>query len=222
MTTTLKPIETVLFDLDGTLIDSIRLILDSYHHTLAAHGKPAQSDAELLIHVGTPLARHLAHYSSVEEEIRAMVDTYRGWNLAHHDGAIRPFEGAIDAVRALVARGRRLGVVTSKLSSSARRGLVIAGYCAPASGDAPFEVLVGSDDVAVHKPDPAPLLAALQALGVSAERAAYVGDSPYDLMAAQAAGMRAVAAGWGPFAPELLAEVGYDTWLEHPAQLAQL
>ena len=214
--------ETVLFDLDGTLIDSIRLILDSFHHTLAAHGKAAASDGELLVHVGTPLTRHLAHYAEDPAEVEAMIATYRAWNLAHHDGAVRAFPGAVAAVHALANRVAQLGVVTSKQRAAAHRGLAVAGFCADTERLAPFQVLVGADDVALHKPDPTPLLAALERLGASRERAAYVGDSPHDLAAARAAGLTAVAVGWGPFPRAALDQVGYDLWLDTPPALAAL
>jgi pyrophosphatase PpaX len=226
------PFTALLFDLDGTLIDSIRLILDSFHHTLRAHGIPPQSDAELLVHVGRPLAVHLAHYTrgpgSVSDDgapvcdVEALVATYRAWNLAQHDQLVRAFDGAVEAVDAIAALGLPLGVVTSKQRAAALRGLEVAGFCRQAGALAPFEVLVGADDVTRHKPDPLPLLVALERLGVPPARAAYVGDSPHDLAAARAAGMTAVAVGWGPFERSALAAVGYDHWLEHPADLVRL
>ncbi len=214
--------ETVLFDLDGTLIDSIRLILDSFHHTLQVHGKAPQSDAEVLVHVGTPLTRHLAHYAAEPGELERMIATYRAWNLAHHDAVITAFPGAVAAVRTLAERVPRLGVVTSKQRAAAHRGLAVAGYCADTEVLAPFQVLIGADDVTEHKPDPTPLLAALTRLGATTANAAYVGDSPHDLAAARAAGLTAVAVGWGPFPRAALDAVGYDLWLETPAELSQL
>lgn len=214
-------LDAVLFDLDGTLIDSIRLILDSYHHTLAAHAKPAQSDAQLLAHVGTPLVTHLGQYAANELELAAMVATYRAWNRAHHDGAVRAFDGAVEAVRALAATGLALAVVTSKQREAAQRGLDLTGFGVPGAEGAPFRFLLGADDVAQHKPDPTPLLVACARLGVTPARAAYVGDSPHDLAAARAAGALAVAAGWGPFPRADLDAVGYDRWVRSPASLVE-
>ena len=225
------PFDALLFDLDGTLIDSIRLILDSFHHTLRAHGKPPQSDGELLVHIGTPLITHLGHYAAASpsptdvrssSEVQSMVATYRAWNLAHHDRTVRAFAGAVEAVDALAALGLPLGVVTSKQRTSALRGLEVSGYCRRPGTLEPFELLIGADDVERHKPDPMPLLVALQRLGVAPSRAAYVGDSPHDLAAARAAGMCAIAVGWGPFERRVLEAVGYDHWVDRPAELIGL
>ncbi|MEP6574638.1 MAG: HAD hydrolase-like protein, partial [Gemmatimonadota bacterium] len=91
-------IETVLFDLDGTLIDSIRLILDSYHHTLATHGLPPRSEAEVLFGIGIPLRVQLAKYAESENEVDALIATYRTFNLANHDRMVRAYPGVVEMV----------------------------------------------------------------------------------------------------------------------------
>jgi pyrophosphatase PpaX len=106
-------IQTVLFDLDGTLIDSIRLILDSYHHTLAAHGVPPRTDEDWLRGVGTPLSVQFAEWRDDLGKLEAMVATYRAYNLAHHDRMVTVYPGVVAAVEAIRAAGRRTGLVTS-------------------------------------------------------------------------------------------------------------
>ena len=88
-------IQTVLFDLDGTLIDSIRLILDSYHHTLAAHGVPPRTDEDWLRGVGTPLSVQFAEWRDDLGKVEAMVATYRAYNLAHHDRMVTVYPGVV-------------------------------------------------------------------------------------------------------------------------------
>jgi pyrophosphatase PpaX len=207
----------VLFDLDGTLIDSIELIFQSYEHALRAHGLPPLAREHLLQGLGTPLAAQFGALTSDPREVEALVATYRTYNLARHDEFVRPYPGALEAVQALRARGARLGIVTSKRSDSARRGLALCGFAADL-----FETVVCLDDVARHKPHPEPVLTALARLSERAEASVYVGDSPHDAAAGRAAGARVAAAGWGPFRREHFGAHAPDWWLERPADLALL
>ena len=95
----MSQLQTVLFDLDGTLIDSIRLILDSYHHTLTQHNLPARSDEEWLRGVGTPLHVQFSQWHDSPEMLEAMVATYREFNLKHHDRMVTVYPGVVEAVR---------------------------------------------------------------------------------------------------------------------------
>lgn len=209
-------IQTALFDLDGTLIDSIELIRRSYEHTLRVHFDRAMSPEDWLSGLGRPLRWQFAQFTRDEREIDALVATYRAYNHAHHDAMVAAFPGAVEAVRSLKARGVALAIVTSKLNAGARRGLACAGF-----GDL-FDVIVGADDVLVHKPDPAPVVAALARLGRAPETAVMVGDSPHDLASGRAAGTRTAAVAWGPFARAELELARPDHWLEDPAEIAGL
>lgn len=84
---------TVLFDLDGTLIDSIRLILDSYHHTLRTHGLPPRSDDDWLRGIGTPLRVQFAPWADGPDRMEALIATYREYNLTNHDAMVRAYDG---------------------------------------------------------------------------------------------------------------------------------
>ena len=81
-------IQTVLFDLDGTLIDSVDLIVDSYHHTYAVHGLVAQSRDAILAGIGTPLRTVFGRMTDDQEVVAAWIATYREYNLAHHDSRV--------------------------------------------------------------------------------------------------------------------------------------
>src|SRR4051812_27776688 len=118
-------LQTMLFDLDGTLIDSVRLILDSYHHTLAAHGLPARADEEWLRGVGTPLRVQFADWADEPETLDALVATYREYNLANHDRMVTVYPGVVDAVTRIRAAGLSTGLVTSKNRQGALRGLAL-------------------------------------------------------------------------------------------------
>jgi pyrophosphatase PpaX len=206
---------TYLFDLDGTLLDSVALILASYRHTALAHRGEAPDDAVWLAGLGTPLRVQLRHLTSDAAEIEAMTATYREHNLANHDRMVRPYDGVVEAVRELALRGA-LGLVTSKLRHGALRGLRVAGL------EEAFAVVIGADDVERHKPDPAPVLAAVERLGADPETTVFIGDSPHDLAAGRAAGVRTAAALWGPFPRAALEPHQPDFWLYTPRDLTTL
>jgi pyrophosphatase PpaX len=209
------PLSAFLFDLDGTLIDSIELILRSYRHTMEVHRGAAPPDHHWMAGLGTPLWVQFREFSSDEAEIRAMVATYRDYNLAHHDALVRPYDGVVDRVRALRDRGGRLGLVTSKMRSGALRGLRLVGL------DHSFEAIVGSDEVTHPKPHPEPVLKALDLLGAAPREAVFIGDSRHDIECGRAAGVKTAAVLWGPFDRAHLADLAPDFWLETPADLDQ-
>ena len=210
------PLRTVLFDLDGTLIDSIELILSSYRHTLLKHRGETPPNDVWLAGLGTPLWTQFRLFTDDPDEIAAMVETYREHNFAHHDAMVRPYAGVREAVAALHDRGVPLGIVTSKKREGATRGLRRCGF------DGMFAVIVAADDVDRHKPDPEPVRHALAQFDVTPEAAVFVGDSPHDLVAGRAAGVKTAAGGWGPFARATLEEQQPDYWIDDPAQLGGL
>jgi pyrophosphatase PpaX len=209
-------LSTFLFDLDGTLIDSIELILRSYRHTLRAHRGVEPPDAVWMSGLGTPLSVQFRHFTDDPAEIDAMVATYRAYNLAHHDALVRPYDGVVEAVRELAKRGKTLGLVTSKMRSGALRGLRLAGL------EEAFGVIVGSDEVTHPKPHPEPVLVALERLDAAPADTVFIGDSRHDLECGRAARVRTAAVLWGPFARGDLEDLAPDYWLEQPEDLAKL
>lgn len=210
------PYLTLLFDLDGTLIDSIGLIFASYNHTLRVHRGEERDDEYWLTKLGTPLRTQLAEFSSDPLEVEAMATTYREHNHGLHDEVVRPYDGVVELVKELEGRGTELGLVTSKSRLGARKGLELIGLrdC--------FRTLICLEDVSEHKPHPAPVLAALERLSVTAETAIYIGDSPHDLISGRAAGTATAAVAWGPFPRAELDACAPDHWLEHPSDLLSL
>jgi pyrophosphatase PpaX len=207
---------TVLFDLDGTLIDSVRLILDSYHHTLSHHGLPARTDEEWLKGVGTPLTVQLAEWRDQSGTIEAMIATYREYNLKHHDRMVTVYPGVLEAIREIKAAGVQTGLVTSKNRQGALRGLTLVGL------EALMDVLVCADEVTNPKPHPEPVEKAISLLGADPATTVYVGDSLHDMHSGRAAGVRTAAALWGPFGRAHLESATPDYWLERPADLISL
>ncbi|MGD8606570.1 MAG: HAD-IA family hydrolase [Myxococcales bacterium] len=205
-----------LFDLDGTLLDSIDLILSSFHHTARVHLGREHSDAFWLAGIGTPLRVQLGKIARSEEELEAMLHTYRTFNLAHHDEMAKPYPGIVDVVRKLHHDGAKLALVTSKLSTGALRGLRLLQL------EHELGVRVCADDVVNGKPDPEPVLKALAALDAPPEAAVLIGDSVHDIESARAAGVAAAAVTWGPFTRESLETAGPTYLIERPEQVLDL
>lgn len=207
---------TVLFDLDGTLIDSIRLILDSYHHTLQAHGFPARTDEQWLAGVGTPLRIQFADWGHDADLLEAMVATYREFNLANHDRMVTVYPGIGDMLRQLHEARLKLGLVTSKNRQGALRGLQLTGLADY------FEVLVCADDVTHPKPHPEPVERALALLGADRADTVFIGDSIHDMHSGRAAGVATAAALWGPFGRAHLEGTEPDHWLGTPHDVMEM
>ena len=209
-------LDTYLFDLDGTLINSIELILKSYRHTLTVHRGVAPADEVWIAGLGTPLRTQLAPFAEDGEEVERMVATFRDHNFVHHDALMRPFPGIRAAVSELKTNGTALGIVTNKARKGTLKGLQTCGL------EDLFSTIVAADDIDKHKPDPAPVFMALELLNADAERTVFIGDSRFDMAAGRDAGVRTAAALWGPFERSDLEPYGPDYWLSKPADIANI
>jgi pyrophosphatase PpaX len=201
----------VLFDLDGTLVDSGAIILASMRHATKTVLSREISDADLMAAVGGPrLEEQMRVFAP--ERVDELVRVYREHNEPLHD-VLEPCTGMEAVVLELSREGRRLGVVSAK-----RRATVELAFAQVPIGHF-FEVVVGGDDTERQKPDPAPLLYALDRLGARAEEAAYVGDSPYDMQSARAAGLYAVGVSWGGIHRREALEADADVIVDTPEEL---
>lgn len=213
MPASMPPPRAVLFDLDGTLVDSVAVIVDSYRHTLRSFGIRGVDEARIRSWIGMSLDETFAGLSAAHAA--AMVRTYREHNLAHHDGRVSAYPGSARLVADLQTQGRLVAVVTSKGRELAARGLALTGVPAPA-------VLVGKEDTLRHKPHPEPLLRALELLGAEAAEAVYIGDAATDLRAAHAAGITAIGVTWGAGSREDLAAEAPSALVDDMDELAVL
>lgn len=206
--------DAVLFDLDGTLIDTNQLIVESFQHVFRSELGREVTPAEIYPNFGEPLRTTFARYDP--DRADDLVAVYRVYNLSQHDRMVRPFPGVPGAVAELQAAGVRLGVVTSKYTDLARRGLRVCDL------EDYFPVVVGVDQTQRHKPEPEPALRAMALLGVEpGPRVLMVGDSPLDVACGRAAGCATAAVGWAVNrAP--LAACRPDHWAEQPADLVRL
>jgi pyrophosphatase PpaX len=180
----------VLFDLDGTVIDSGAIILASMKHAAETVLGSAPPDAELMAAVGGPGLEAQMHALD-PQRVDELVRVYRAHNEPLHE-SLEACAGMDDVLVRLKDEGRRLGIVTAK-----RRATVDLAFARVPVGHL-FDVIVGGDETEKHKPDPQPLQLALERLGgASPDDAAYVGDSPFDMRAAKAGGLHAIAVSWG-------------------------
>jgi pyrophosphatase PpaX len=179
----------VLFDLDGAVIDSGAIILASMRHAAKEVLGAEPPDEELMSAVGGPGLEAQMHALS-PERVDELVTVYRAHNEPLHEGLVC-CAGIDEVLVRLKDEGRRLGIVTAKR----RKTVELAFDRVPLAHL--FETVVGGDETEHHKPDPEPLLLALERLDARPEEAAYVGDAPFDVKAAKAAGLFSVAVTWG-------------------------
>ena len=221
-------INALLFDLDGTLIDTTDLILRCFDHAwqqvcgitharesvVATFGMPLRAAMHKLLRTGEatiaddPEIVATAAAARIEAQVELLLTTYRRFNVANHDHIARPFAGTQEVIASLRTRGYAIGVVTSKSRELAQRGLRLCAL------EDLIDEAVYLEDTTRHKPAPEPILTALGRLQMTARQAVYIGDSFHDIIAGRAAGVKTVAAAWGPMPratlerenPDLIAE----------------
>jgi pyrophosphatase PpaX len=185
----MMPIRAVLFDLDGTLINSIDHIVDCWQHTVRTGLGREISREEVLPTIGRALQACFEEIApGRSEELYGIYTTYE---RDRHDTAVHLIEDTRETLDALLEWKYRLGVVTSKILHVAMSGLRLFDL------EPYFEVIITQADTERHKPHPDPLLVACERLGVSPAEAVYVGDAWTDIEAGKAAGVRTIGVTWG-------------------------
>lgn len=216
------PWRAVLFDLDGTLADTIDLILRSFRHTMRHHLGEVPPDDEWLATIGRPLRDTLGEFARHPEQKMEMLKTYVAFQREVHDELVRPYPGALELLDHLRSAEVPMAVVTSKGREIAHRTLSVCGM------EDHFEIVVTADQVERGKPDPEAVHRALNLLGLDhlqgedRREVLFVGDSPYDMEAGRRGGVRTAAALWGPFDRGQLDLHSPDYWLEAPRELSGL
>ena len=191
----------ILFDNDGTLVDTHDLILSSFRYSTSTVLGKTIPDEVLMRKVGQPLATQMWDFTDELEVRDELLRVYRKHNEAVHDEMISVFPGVAEGLSRLAEAGVKMGVVTSKMHRLAWHGLEHCGLSRY------FACCIGADDCEQHKPAPGPIEAGARALGLAPGTCLYVGDSPFDIQAGRAAGCATAAVLWGMFPSEdLLAE----------------
>lgn len=207
-------INTVLFDLDGTLIDTNELIISSFLHTLE-HYYPSQYKREDVLPFLGPTLRETFEPMDATK-VDEMIATYRKYNLAHHDTFVTEFPTVLDTVKILKEKGYKVGIVTTKISDVVMKGLKLTNL------DSYFDVIVALDHVEKAKPDPEPIFKALEQLGSKPDEAIMVGDNYHDILAGKNAGTKTAGVAWTIKGRDYLDQFEPDYILEEMADLLKI
>lgn len=175
-------INTVLFDFDGTLIDTNDLIIQSYKYALKKHLNLTVETPNIVKYFGEPLVTTLKRYDN--ERTDELVKIYRTFNETKHDELVKSIPGVSEGLLELKKSGVKLGIVTSKRLIQVKRGLEILGLTDV------FDCIVTPEDTTKHKPEGEPALKCCEILNTLPEEALFVGDSHYDILCGKNAGCK--------------------------------
>jgi pyrophosphatase PpaX len=179
----------VIFDIDGTLVNSIYLIVASYQHAVRTVLGQERDVAEIKTWIGQSLVDSLQRIAP--EQAEALLEAYTEYNHRHTPTEIRAYPGIVRLVEDLVGAGVRVGAATSKRRQPGQWALDLGDL-----GNL-VRLVSAHEDVSAHKPDPAPLLLAVARMGARGDQAVYVGDALVDIAAAHRAGLASIAVTWG-------------------------
>ena len=183
-----KKLTTLLFDFDGTLLDTNELIFKTFEYVLEKYYPGKYGRAEILPFLGPTLQET---FNIVDpENADRLIREYREWNIANHDRLSVEFDGVSQTMRKLKSDGYKMAIVSTKRNDMIYKGLKLLDV------EGVFDVVIGMDDVVNAKPDPEPILLALSRLNADGEEALMVGDNYHDILGGQNAGVRTAAVAW--------------------------
>ncbi|MBY7144096.1 pyrophosphatase PpaX [Virgibacillus sp. NKC19-3] len=180
-------IRTILFDLDGTLIDTNDLIIASFNHTFKQYNLDFTKE-EIIEFNGPPLVDTFRKIDPKRTD--QMIETYRVHNLANHDNYVKAFPQVVDTIEQLTNNGVKLGIVTTKMSKAVTMGLTLTGL------DPFFDTVITLDDVTHSKPHPEPVIKAMEKLHAEHASTLMVGDNYHDIESGKNAGIQTAGVAW--------------------------
>ncbi|WP_044338300.1 pyrophosphatase PpaX [Rossellomorea aquimaris] len=207
-------ITTILFDLDGTLINTNDLIISSFLHTLNHYYPGQYEEKDVHAFMGPPLEESFGGLDP--DRMDEMCAHYRAYNHEHHDALVTEFEGVYETVQALYENGYKLAIVSTKVRDVVLKGLDLMNL-------RPFfEVIITLDEVENAKPHPEPIEKALVALGSSPGEAIMIGDNHHDILAGKNAGVLTAGVAWSAKGREHLAHYEPDFMLDNMKDLLKI
>ena len=208
----------VIFDLDGTLLNTLGDLRAATNHALEVRGLPPHWMEEIRQFIGNGIRLLICRAmpeGTPEAEIDAALDDFKAYYAAHiHDRTV-PYDGIPQLLTALRKRGIKVAVLSNKIDSASQQ---LIEYFFPGKTDVVFGEHVGVP----RKPDPTSCRMVMQQLGVQPEQVLYVGDSGTDMQTAKNAGLYAVGVTWGFRSKEVLLEYGADVLVHRPEQILQI
>ncbi|MFG6121478.1 pyrophosphatase PpaX [Thalassobacillus sp. B23F22_16] len=207
-------INTILFDLDGTLIDTNELIISSFTHTTEQYGDRLYSREEIMSFIGPPLRESLAKID--KDRVEELVNVYREHNMKHHDELVEAYPTVVETIETLKEKGYKLGIVTTKMRQTVEMGLKLTGL------KESFPVVVTLDDVSNAKPDPEPINKALEQLDSTASETLMVGDNTHDILAGKNAGTKTAGVAWTIKGKEVLEALDPDFMLTEMREILDI
>ncbi|GAA0070631.1 pyrophosphatase PpaX [Clostridium sardiniense] len=209
-------IKAVLFDLDGTLLNTNELIYKSFKHTFKEGLGLTPSKSEITSHYGQPLPYTFKMYTENEDKIQSLINRYRKYNEEFHDNMCFTFKGVDTLLEELKNRGIKMGVVTSKRGEMARRGMEIANITKY------MDIIVTPECTEKHKPSGEPAIYACNHLGVKPEETIMVGDSHFDLLCGIEAGCKTCGVRYTELDIKRLEELKPDYFIDSPEEILEL
>ncbi|MDR6999471.1 pyrophosphatase PpaX [Neobacillus niacini] len=206
-------ITTLLFDLDGTLIDTNELIIATYLHTLEKYYPNKYKREDVFPFMGPTLQEAFEMVGADPTRVEEMILEYRTYNLANHDLLVKEFPNVLETIRTLKEKGYKLGVVTTKRHDTSLKGLALMKL------EEYFDVVIALDHVTKVKPDPEPIFKALEQLNSTSEETIMVGDNFHDILAGKNAGTKTAGVAWTIKGRDYLAKYEPDYMLENMADL---
>lgn len=203
--------KALLFDFDGTLLNTNELIIKTFMHVLNDRFPGQYTEKDCIQFIGPSLKETFQQITP--NEVDEMIAKYRKWNLAHHDEYVTEFDGVNSTLEQLKEQGIKMAIVSTKKRDTIERGLKLM------KAEHYFEFYIGIEDVKNVKPDPEPVLLALKKLGVSNERALMIGDNYHDILAGKNAGVKTAGVAWSIKGEEYLKQFNPDYMLYHMTDL---